>query len=155
MKKIGDLITNIQKTIVEPKTEMPKIELSEEAVNMVNYLFKIFSVHIPTFSFYTKDDESLNFAKQEWVYCFQKSKLGKEHVINGANKIRESGLKYMPTPADFIELCMTVAKQDDFKNSNILGLEHLNEWRGLSDEQKETKRAKGCEQLKNIKSFLL
>jgi Replication protein P len=98
---MGEIYTNN-----DLKKEIHTSSIEESAMELVNYLFKIFSIHIATFKVNFKNDEELDFAKQEWVHCFQKAALEKQDVINGANKLRDIGLKYMITPAEFIELCL-------------------------------------------------
>lgn len=80
---------------------------NQESIRLVNELFKILEIHISSFqAFFKSSDDKLNRTKQEWVLCFQQNELKAEDVLRGIEKIRAtSGLKYMISPTDFIDLC--------------------------------------------------
>ena len=80
--------------------------ISDEALSLVNNLFILFKTHISAFHAYASNPDDLAEIKKEWVLCFHNAKIGKQDVIRGANKIRNTGgMKYMMSPADFIDLC--------------------------------------------------
>lgn len=140
MKKISEIIN---KPVGIEKVN--NCTLADDAIDLVNTLFKIFDVHVSAFSYFAQDDEKLKFAKREWTRCFQKSSLSREQFEVGLNSVRSTGFKFMITPADFIALCKPKSHADTFDRS-YMGIE--------SDEHKRIKRQKGISYLTDIKNKL-
>lgn len=154
MNAIDNILKNsfMKKLEENKKYHDEQQSISEEAIELVNYLFKIFAIHIAAFNYFAKDDAQLQFAKQEWVHCFQKANLDEEQVIFGANKIRDEGSTYMLTPAQFIELCLD--KQPIKPQSDTRDKEFDKKWALESDESKRRKREIALKNLSAIKKML-
>ena len=123
MKDINSIIQNMK----IDNEKAAKYSLNEEAVSWVNHLFKIFEIHISGFNLFASNAETLSFAKQEWVRCFQNERLEKEEVVKGADKIRSCSMKYMISPSEFIDLCRSepiaeIKPQSDTRNLEVFAL---------------------------------
>lgn len=84
--------------------------ITSEAIDAVNFLFRIFEVNINGFNVFISNNKKLDETKQEWVTCFQNAKLEMHQVTRGANKVRTTNMKYMISPSEFIELCQPTAE---------------------------------------------
>lgn len=146
MKKVDpeSLIVSISKN--------KETNISDDAINLINDLFRVFEVHISSFTYYASSNEKINFAKKEWVLCFQKACIELEEVKVGVNKLRENGFTYMITPAQFIKLCRPqkeIKPQSDTADRSYMFSDRIE-----SDELKNKKKENAFNHLNMIKNSL-
>lgn len=129
-------------------TEPNEIKINPEATDFVNHLFKIFEVHIKTFSVFASSPEKVEFAKKEWIRALSKHRITREQIIIGAEKVREKSFTYMLNPSEFIDLCLD--KNPAKPQTDTRSLEDFSKWESKSDEEKKRLQEAGKNQCADL-----
>lgn len=142
-------LSNVAAKLENNKQENQEHErLHKEGISTINKIFIELKIHCPNMrlSFPTQDEYDL--AKQVWVNTFIKLNVIPEIIEIALSKIRASGLKYMISPGEFIELGVqkrAVKPLSDTTDKELLALPQL---------EKERRIEYGKSQIKNLKDLL-
>jgi hypothetical protein len=102
-KKMNEITSNNQ-TEINLYEGMPKID--HGTVKVVNYIFERLAGIIPSMDKSSENDLALASRKREYTYALMSNNIKNMGSINKAlDKIRRDGLKFIPTPCDFIKYC--------------------------------------------------
>ncbi len=103
MKNISDIFKNIE--ISSQKT--PEINFSEKDAEIINNLFFSLQGIFPAFRQAWGSDALFEKAKTEWIKAFALAGINSIEKINvGLNKCRLLKTPWIPTPGQFIGMCM-------------------------------------------------
>jgi hypothetical protein len=141
MRTIGKIIPRTLESLEAASQEPKELKITSEVIDFVNHLFKIFEVHIKTFSVFASSAEKVEFTKKEWTRALSKHNLTKEQVIIGADFVRDKGLHYMLTPSEFIDLCLE--KKPIKPQNDTRSLADYSHWESKDDKEKARLKESG------------
>lgn len=80
--------------------------IDEKSAEIVNYMFNRLESIVPSMKYTHDSTVSLGRIKKEFIYELRSNNITQMEVINFAlNKIRAKGLKFIPTPGEFVSFC--------------------------------------------------
>lgn len=83
--------------------------IDDQSIKIINHIFMRFESFIPSMKYTHDSAVSLGNIKKEFIYELRSKNVNEMNIINVAiEKIRGSGVRFIPTPGEFINFC----KQD-------------------------------------------